>query len=334
MRNRSARTLLRHELAIVSAAFAVVLRKPIDFFTVAIAIPLLLLVWRAWAGGLPDNIAMAQSAGLGFVVAFTSVAAVVDRCAYHQQDGVLAAFSQRRREGVYFGIVLWVAASAFSLLLSLIVTPGHVAVWAAGTLLGTAFGWLWSCVARAVLARIFLALRRSRTLSRPHSRLPMVWTAFGGAFGFLGAILPISLLAAAIGSLTVAILASIIFGRVDAQAVRFRTMMGEGSANLVWDHVARLLAFLLPFAAGLALGTRWQGGAIVLVVAAMAGAFVAMRVLAYQSFTRRIADWVVTSWIALGAMAGLVAPPLAPLIALWSCIWLVRRARRESWLIR
>lgn len=310
-----------------------VLRKPLDFFTVAIAVPLLLLVWRAWAADLPENIAMTQSGGLGFITAFSTVAAVVDRCEYHQQDGALAAFSQRRGECVYFGFVLWAAASASSLLLSLIVTPGHVTIWAAGAVAGSAFGWIWSSVARAILDRIFLALRRSRLLFGRYSRLPIV-LAFGGALGLVGAVLPISLPAAVIGGLTVAILGSIIFGRVDAEAVRFRTMLGEGSAHLAWDHLERLLAFLLPFAGGLALGAHWQGGAIVVVITAMAAAFVGMRVLAYQSFTSRIADWVVTGWIAIGAMAGVIVPPFAPLVALWSFIWLVRRARRERWLIQ
>lgn len=276
---------------------------------------------------------MAQSAGLGFIVAFTTVTAVVDRCAYHQRDGVLAAFSQRRQERACFGLVLWAAASASSLLLSLIVTPGHVTVWAAGSFVGGTCGWIWSCVVRAVVARIFLALRRSRLLAGPRRQLAIVWPAFGGALGLVGAVLPITLLAAVIGGLVVAILASIILGRVDADAVRFRTMLGEGSAHLVCDHVERLLAFLLPFSGGFALGTHWQGGAVVSVIAAMAAAFVAMRVLAYQSFNRRIADWVVTGWISIGAMVGLIAPPLAALVALWSCIWFVRRARQARWLI-
>lgn len=99
---QSASLLLRHELKIVSAILSKIIRKPSDLVTAIIALPVLLLVWKAWLAGLPDILAAWQTAGLGFLTAFYALRILRDRCAYHREDGALAANSQQVIERVAF----------------------------------------------------------------------------------------------------------------------------------------------------------------------------------------------------------------------------------------
>jgi hypothetical protein len=328
---RSARALLRHDGRVVAAGVRVVARKPDDLLTVVIAVPVLALVWRAWVAGLPESAAMLQSAGLGFLAAFFGFTLLAERCAYHREDGIVAAHAQLAAERLAFALPLWAAAMACGFVLSIVVGLGHPAIWLAGTLAGGLSGMAWALVPQIASPRLTAAAARPRTV--PTSRTGATLAASGAALGLVCALLPLRHEVAAFVALAVAVLASAFLGRVDAEAIRFRTLVGESSWRLVRAHAGNLIAFLVPFAGTLALAPWWTPAAVAALVTCMATVITALRVIAYQSFDRRIADWVVTAAIGASALLGVAFPPFAPVVLAMTAAWLARRGARQAWLL-
>lgn len=147
------------------------------------------------------------------------------------------------------------------------------------------------------------------------------------------AILPLEFPAIAITTAAISMIVSIVLGRIDASAVRYRTMVGHSSWAIVRSHITSLLTFFVPFAAALTLAPHRAPPAIAVVLGLAVTVFVAMRVLAYQSFPQRIADWFVTALVAVAAMAGLALPPVAVVAMVFGIVWLARRAATQTWLI-
>lgn len=161
----------------------------------------------------------------------------------------------------------------------------------------------------------------------------MVLASFGAMLGGVFAIAPLRNDALVFCGVSIAILANILLGGVDAEAVRFRTMIGEGSLSIVLSHIKRPVVFVFSFGAALALGFRWSALAATLLVVGLAAFLIIIRVLAYQAFERRTAEWILTGSMAMTALIGVMFPPLAAIALTVFVIWLNRRAARERWLI-
>ncbi len=326
-------SLLRHDLKIASAAFRAILRKPIDLMTVVVAAPIFALVSRSWNVGLSDQVVKLQSTALAVFVAFYSVSFLMNRCAYHRTDGALAAFAQRNIDCLRYALPIFGACVASGFLVSVILSIWHPAIWLAGTIAGSLAGAVWSVISQNLRQQITIFLNRTAILHRSNSKAASVLVASGALLGVVTAILPVTLQILVFGALFITLIAAIILGRVDAEAIRFQTMIGHSSLSLIWSHTSRLLAFSVPFAVALILAPHWAPAVVSALLTVAAAAFVVLRVLAYQSFSRRIADWVVTLSLAAAALVGLAFPPITPALLLAAAVWLWRRAIRQIWLV-
>lgn len=324
--------LLRHELKIASAGLGAIFRKPLDLLTVLIAVPVGLLAIRAWTSTQTEQLIKIQAFAVAFLVAFYCVTGLRRRYDYHRTDGILAAHAQRSVEHLAFALPLFAAATAAGIAYLVMVDAHRPAPWLAGTGLGVAVGLAWAYVSRVLRDRrpILLWLRpRYRPRARSHGGLAGVGAASGTACAFL----PLDPPAIAIAVTATALIAGVVLGRIDAAATRYRTMMGHSSWAVAGSHVLPLAAFFGAFAATLTLAPKWAPAAVVTVLGLAVTTFVAMRVLAYQSFGQRIADWIVTVLVAAIAMIGLALPPAAPVALLVGLVWLARRAASRTWII-
>lgn len=331
--SRCRHALLRHEWKIASAGLGAILRRPLDLLTVLIALPVALLVTRAWTASQPEQLINLQAVAVGFAVAFYCVKALLGRCTYHRTDGILAADAQRLSERLAFALPLFGAAAALGFAYLVIVDAHRPMLWLAGTMLGSMAGFAWAQIARMVFERqsIFLRWLRPRQLRRP--RAYTIFVVLGGLLGAAIAVapfrMPVIMIATAATSLTV----GLVLGRIDAATVHYRTMVGHYSWAIVRSHISPLLAFFVPFAAALTLARQWAPPAVAIVLGLAVAVFVALRVLAYQSFHQRIADLFVTGLVAVVAVVGLALPPAAPLVMLFGIVWLARRAASRKWVI-
>lgn len=325
--------LLRHELKIVTAGLGALSRKPIDLLTVVIALPVFLFVLRAWTGNQPEQLLNLQAFAVGFLVAFYCVKALLGRCTYHRTDGILASDAQRPSERLAFALPLFGAAAALGFAYLGILDAPRPTLWLAATMLGGMAGFAWAQIARMLRERQPIVLRwlRPRYLRRTWAQPVLV--AGGAIAGMACAILPLKLPALVIATAAISVIVSLVLGRIDASAVRYRTMVGHSSWAIVRSHISPLAAFFVPFAAALTLAPHWAPPAVAGLLGLAVTVFIAMRILAYQSFYPRIADWFVTVLIAVVAMAGLALPPAAPVAMLVSIVWLARRAASQKWLI-
>lgn len=331
--SRRRHALLRHEWKIASAGLAAVFRKPLDLLTVLIALPVALFVLRAWAASQPEQLLNLQAFAVGFLVAFYCVKALLGRCTYHRTDGILAADAQRRSEQLAFALPLFGLAVALGFAYLVVANAHRPTLWLAGTMLGAIAGFAWAQIARIILERqsIFLRWLRPRQLRRTgaYTTLVVLGCILGAAIAVAPFRMPVIMIATAVISLIV----SIVLGRIDASTVYYRTMMGHSSWAIVRSHISPLLTFFVPFATALTLAPHWAPPAVALVLGLAVIVFVALRVLAYQSFHQRIADWFVTVLIAMVAMVGFALPPAAPVAMLFGIVWLARRAASRKWLI-
>lgn len=330
---KSGSALFRHDLKILAGTLRLVLGKPSDILIFAGGIPLLILFARAWVAGLSDQIVVLQSAGFGLLVAFYSWKAIIDRCAYHRIVGPLAAHAQRASELFAFALPLLFVSLACGLLLLMILGSHHVETWLVGAMAGFVAASGWAHISCELQGRTFpvLAWRGSffRLSWYGALRVAATGAAFGGALATLPEKAPVITAIAA----ACAVLTSLVMGRIDADTIRFRTIIGDTSGKLVRAHVGRLTLFLLAFAATLSLTRNWSAIAAIALIGTAAGALIASRVLALQSFDRRSAEWVVVAIIATTTSIGMLFPLLVlPSIAA-ALIWLTQRAREHRWLI-
>lgn len=325
--------LLRHESKIASAGLRAIARKPLDLLTVVVALPVGLLVMRAWTSGQPQQLLALQAFAVGFLVAFYCAMGLLHRCNYHRTDGILAADAQRAAERLAFASPLFAATTATGFAYLVIVNAHRPGLWLAGTLLGAIAGLAWAHLSRVLRERRLVLLHWLRWRHLPGARSHTLLIAVGAAMGSACAILPLELKEVVIATAAISMIVSLVLVRVDAAETRYRTMVGHSSWAIVASHVSPLLAFLGPFAATLTLAPHWAPAAVVAVLGLAITAFVAIRVLAYQSFNRRIADWIVTVLVAASAMVGLALPPAAPVAMLFGIVWLARRAASQAWII-
>lgn len=330
---KSGSALVRHDLKIVAGTLRFIRGKPSDILIFVGGIPLLLLFARAWVAGLPDRIVSLQSAGFGLLVAFYSAKAIIDRCAYHRTVGPLAAHAQRASELFAFALPFLFASQACGLLLLVILGSHHVGAWLVGATAGFVAASGWARISCELQGRKFPALAWRGPFPRLSRYAALRIAATGAALGAALTALPEKASVTTAIAATCAVLASLVMGRIDADTIRFRTIIGDTSGKLVRAHIGRLALFLLSFAATLSLTRNWPAVAATAMIGTAAGALIALRVLALQSFGRRAAEWIVAAIIATTALIGMLFPPLVLLSFTAVLIWLTQRAHERRWLI-
>lgn len=325
--------LLRHEREIVLAGLRAVLRNRLDLCTVLIALPVLLLVLRAWSSGHSAQLLALQAFAAGLVVAFYAANSLLQRCEYHRTDGILAEYAQRPVERLRLALPLFAAAAAASFSYLAVVNANRPALWLAGTVLGAAAGLAWGHIGR-VLREARKHLLHFPPLHRGTSRrIQGSLVAAGTVSGLACAFLPLGEVARMIAVTAISAAIGVTFGAIDGAAIRYMTMVGQAWLTIGFAHVAPLLAFFGPFAAALAMAPHWAPSALAALLGTGGAAFVASRVLACQSFGPRVAEWVVAALVGAVVILGFGFPPAAPVAMLIGLTGLVRRATSRTWLI-
>lgn len=313
------------------------MRSPRDALTLAVTLPILTLIWRYWAEGLPRAMVMAQALGIGALSAFLALVALTTRCAYHREEGALAAFAQTLAECLRYAVPMWLFVVAAGLCFAAIGNPGNEAFWLAGVITGTLAGLAWVAFLEPLVRRIAARIDSIMTGFGPGLRswpmLAVAAMAIGAAVAIASVVAELSLPVTAVGVLVPGIVASMILGRVDAETVRFRALIGVASWPMIRGQSGRILAAMIALALPLLPVPNRLAGLVPVLLGFAVILFTACRILAYQVFERRIADWVVTAIFGGSGLASLAFPPLGPLVIVGAFAALARRAQLRRWLI-
>lgn len=325
--------LLRHDLAVAVAVLRGVANRTGDLLIILVILPIVVLFARARVGELPVGHKELLASGASFLIASASTKALLERVRFHQTDGALAHHAQRSAEWLSFVLPLLVAG-VLGLLAALmvigIVQPLGLAL---GICAGAAFG-LAVPIARELVRPWWhrvTARRRFDLFRNQHSLL--IGAGIAATIGLFCTLLPEEKQFDAIFAAGYGLAVILLTARVDAGAVHYMTMVGRSSTFILRKWLPIQIALLLPVAVALAISQNWLAAAVAALIALGLPTLTAMRILAYRSFSRIIADWVTTLLIAAVAFATLMLPPLGLIVIVGAMAWLSRRSKGVGWLI-
>jgi len=170
--------------------------------------------------------------------------------------------------------------------------------------------------------------------SLAHFRLPLAKAAaLSMVFGILGLLIPSKhyLDAIFIGVYGLGVI--LLTASVNAQVVRYMTLVGHGSASLLRHWLPIQIALLWPAALVLMVAQAYVPATVAMLIAAIMPVVTALRIFAYRALSRLIADWTVAIVILAAVYAGFTVPPLGPLVIVCAIVWLARRGMRTRWLV-
>jgi hypothetical protein len=270
-------------------------------------------------------------AGAGAGVGFTAERLISARLRFHAFDGAFAEDAARQGPRLrYMGLWHLAALAAIGALaivarptLGLVALPGYLAGALAGyagdvlfeprrlgrgaPIVRAAGARLRQPAAGALAALAVLALLLATRGMEPGDRLAIA--------GVLGAV------------------AGLLLTTLDDAAIRYLTVSGRGSWAIVGIHSRSVLIFA-PIAILACLASSAPAAAGVIgAVAALCWMLMALRILAYRLYTKRLAETIVTAVAGLIGVTAVAAPFLAPLVlaaALWQ---LHRRSAGRTWLL-
>lgn len=331
--NRSMIKLLQYDWWVASNVLKSSLAKWLDRLTVALGIPIFLLVGHGWISSLPIGGDILVSAMLGFVISFSTARFAVARIDFHRTVGLLAAHSLRTAPASYYLISVvgigYLGTAALIALLDLRGFAVSLAAMAGGSAAGLIAGFFfnfsypWRCFGTTFLD------------AQGWLKSPMA--GFGCAI--LTCVLSVSIAATNSRAASIAITGlvgvavSFALATVDAATVRFMTQSGISSWKTLELH-ARPLAAFASISVPISVATIGIAGAGILALIVIAMLLIlTLRVLAYRVHAKRLADWYVS--MALGAIGlATISAPVALPVAIGAAIWwLWRRARSTTWLI-
>lgn len=303
-----------------------------DLLTVLVILPLLALIARAWLSRLPDDHREIVAFGASFLITAVLAKVLLERVWFHQTDGALAHFAHRSDEWFSFILPLLVAGLLVGFTGMIVMGILHPLAGALGICSGLAIGLAIPFVLEWARQRLQRFTPKSGFVLLRHKHAPMIGAAGSAAIGTVCAFLPQEnyLDAIVAGGYGLAIM--LLTGPVDASAVRYMTVVGHSSASLLRHWLPIQLALLLPFAAVLLIAQSWTCAAVATLVALGLPAITTMRIFAYRSFSRVIADWVTSFLILAAAYLAFTFPPLGPIPIVASIAWLAWRGKDLTWL--
>lgn len=323
--------LIQHDLSLIRAELGKLAHRRADLLSVLLGLPCLFLFARAWANQLPA----ARTPWFVLTAACASVAMALvlltARLAYHRADGIVASAAQQTQEQIHFAVLIGAGGALIGPLLALslgLFAPVH---WLIGMGLGLALGSgyvIMTPLVRRFLQRIALPTDIGlREIGRPLVVLGL--TSVG--LGLLSCILPREWAAGL--AVTTGLLAMAFTGKVDAEIVRFLSLTGHSSGSILRIHLTYQLVSLVPFVFTASAAKAWLPAAIAGMFAVLLPVITTMRVLAYLSFGRTVAGWVVAILVGICAFVTISFPPAAPVLVIATVAWLARRAKPRTWLL-
>jgi hypothetical protein len=325
--------IVKYDAAIAMSVFRVLRGRTSDGLTLLVLVPLFALFARARLATLPDDLRELVAFGGSSLFATILAKALIERLWFHRTDGVLATDAQRTQDGIaYLGTLMLggiaIGFSAFALL-GLFDPRGLVL----GVCSGLPVGLLFPFV-REHVRKWWRRFAPGSLRSLAHFRLPLAKAAaLSVVFGILGLLIPSKhyLDAIFIGVYGLGVI--LLTASVNAQVVRYMTLVGHGSASLLRHWLPIQIALLWPAALVLMVAQAYVPATVAMLIAAIMPVVTALRIFAYRALSRLIADWTVAIVILAAVYAGFTVPPLGPLVIFCAIVWLARRGMRTRWLV-
>lgn len=324
--------LIRHDGLIMTNQVRQALKPWRELLIPLIAIPLLLAFARNALDAMPPEAALYLCLFIAFSLGFSAARLIGRRLEFLRTDSVVAPEALRARAARRYALLCASASVASVAALIALLQSRALLLGCAAILGGMAIGGVLQLgVSVAIVPHGQLArLRAGSWLRRPIAGL-----VFACAFTLI--VLMIALRVTGSDRIIVmaiaAFLLSLPLTHVDIASVRFMASSGLSCWRSIRHHLRGPILFMgiaVPIAF---LAAGFPASGLVAGIASALLLMIAMRVLAYRIFERRIADVIVSVLQALLLMIGFSVPlalPLALPAVLW---WLARRARHATWLI-
>ncbi|MCP9222290.1 hypothetical protein MKP08_05960 [Erythrobacter sp. LQ02-29] len=324
--------LFRYDVRIAANATRAILTRWRDALTIVVAAAVGFAILRGWIGSRPPQVAFRIAAASAALAGLLVGSTIARRLAFHAFDGPMPSRALMRGDALRYTLG-WHAIAAFvALAVALVIRS----VLIGGALMGYGAGAA-GAYALAALTPFGPAYRTGNL------RRWVLNEAGRPRFGMIcAALLTVAMLAASrlVSNDTVAgiaICGSIVcmlpMTAVDAELVRFRTIVGHGSGAIVADRCTAIAWFAgIAVPACLALVEPVAAG----IVAAICGGFAlvaTIRIMAYRLYRRKQADLLVSVMLGVLAISALSVPPLSPALAAAMLWYLHRRARQACWLL-
>ena len=324
--------LIRHDALVMTNQVRQALQPWRELLVPLMAIPLLLAFARNALDAMPPEAALYLCLFAAFLLGFSAARMIGKRIEFLRADSVVAPEALRAaaaRRYAVFGASA--CGAAIALVIALLQSPA-LPLGCAAMLGGMAIG---GALQPNLLVAIIPHRQSAQLRLASWLRRPVAGLGLAGAFTLI--VLAIAVPAKGTDRLLVVACATFLLSlpltHVDIASVRFMAASGRSCWLSIRYHLGGLTLFAaiaLPIAflaAGLSAAGLIAGIAAVLLL------MIAMRVLAYRIFGRRVADIVVSVLLALLLMIAFSLPPAVPLAASVVLWWLVRRASRTTWLI-
>lgn len=325
--------LLKHDVAVAVAVLHELSRRTKDRLTLFVIMPLLALIARAWFAPLAEEMRELVAFGAASLLTALLAQALIERLWFHRTDGILARCAQRPREGIDYFVPLMLAG--------IIMELATLAVLDLVDLRGTILGMCAGLSAGLLLPFVLKHSRRSWYLFTTRRLRPFAGARFSTAKAAvlsLGAAASI-IIAPSANHLDIIVMGAylliviLLAGTVNAEVVRYMTLVGHTGPTLLRHWLPIQLALLWPLTFLLLVAQSWVPASVAALAALMLPVATAMRIFAYRAFSRLIADWIVAVVFVIAAYAAYTVPPLGPMIIVAAIVWLVRRGAGTRWLL-
>jgi hypothetical protein len=325
--------LAKHDTAIALSALRGLRGRVVDGLTLLVLVPLLALFGRASLARLPDDLREMGAFAAASLLATLLAKALTERLWFHRSDGVLARDAQRPGDGFAFVMPLLLVGIAVGV--AALVALGLVDLGAIG--LGVCSGLPAGALFPFLREHVHRWWRRAaprRLRSLTLTQLPLARAAaLSVGVGVLSLIMPPSFYLDAIFAGFYAVAVIWLTTPVDARVVRYMALVGHGGASLLRHWVPIQLALTWPAALVLLAAQAWVPAGVMAIVAVALPVLTALRIFAYRAVSRVMADWTVAIVVLAAAYAGLMAPPLGPIIIVSAMVSLARQGAGARWLL-
>ena len=326
--------LIRHDALLLSNLARAAFATWRDRLTLVIAAPLLLAIGYDRLLSLPPGTARYLCAFAAFALAFVAAKAIAHRLEFFRTESVLAMDGLSPAPARRYALAGICAATLPISLLIALLDPSALPISLAALLAGCTLAGLSNVGGLlALVPRRKAGFHAVQTwLARPIAGVALALLFIVVVAIVMAVSLSTSSDRAAIIGIAALILALPLAG-VNDTIVRFMALSGFSAWRTIWHPMRGLLIFAVIAApvAGLAAGP--MATAVIAAAAFALLLMVAMRVLAYRIYGRRFADLVVSILFGMLLVAAFAAPLVLPLLVPAMLWWLVRRARRSTWLL-
>jgi len=302
-----------------------------DRATIALMLVVALTAIHGWCADHPWQIAAIAAFVASIMIGIGTGRLVARRLSFHAYDGLLAADALDTQARRYY-LVAWLGIGlALLIVVTLIARPSLLIASAPGYIAGGLFG---ITTGNLKIPKRIIGTSRPKWTIQAWSRHPIA-----GAFGTVAVLLPLlpartleaNALLAIVGVVT--LLVVLMLSSVDDAVVRFMTIAGHQSSRIIVHYASGGVVFLAAAVPGCWIILGPGAASIVVLVGAVMLLILALRILAYQLFPKRIADLIVSVLVGLLMLTAYSLPPAMPFVALAIFWHLQRRTRAKRWLL-